>query len=180
MRQKLWQNIKGALHWHVYNTADTFHSKSQRGNIGETKRATNCYLQDDGKLFRWAAFFTAVRQPDLERSQLLREEWTVLKRRVVFNDSRQLSKAVVECQIPCLPVTATRCYHHFPYDHCYALVSAAISVCFRVLCSLLLCVCLCVCLSVCPQSYLRNYMSNLHQIFCAYHPRPWMSPPLAV
>jgi len=33
--------------------------------------------------------------------------------------------------------------------------------------SVCVCVCVCVCEFVCPRSYLRNYTSDLHQIFCA-------------
>jgi len=32
---------------------------------------------------------------------------------------------------------------------------------------------------VCPRSYLRNYTSDLHQIFCACYLWPWLGPPLA-
>ena len=62
------------------------------------------YLQDNWKLFRWTALFTSIWQPHLESGQLLGKERTVFKCRVVFDDSRQLSQTVIECQIPGLPV----------------------------------------------------------------------------
>ena len=34
-------------------------------------------------------------------------------------------------------------------------------------------VCLSVCVFVCPRSYLWNYTSDLHQIFCACYLRPY-------
>ena len=37
----------------------------------------------------------------------------------------------------------------------------------------------CVCVFVCPRSCLRNYTSDLHGIFCACYPWPWLGPPLA-
>jgi len=37
-----------------------------------------------------------------------------------------------------------------------------------------------VCLSVYPQSYLRNYMSDLYQVFCLCYLCPCLGPPLAV
>jgi len=43
------------------------------------------------------------------------------------------------------------------------------------------CVCVCVCegVFVCPRSYLQNYTSDLHQIFCACYLLPWLGPPVA-
>jgi len=40
------------------------------------------------------------------------------------------------------------------------------------------CVCVSVCLSLCLWSYLQNYTSDLHQIFCACYLWPWLGPPL--
>jgi len=47
--------------------------------------------------------------------------------------------------------------------------------------SVCVCVCVCVCegVFVCPRSYLQNYTSDLHQIFCACYLLPWLGPPLA-
>ena len=39
--------------------------------------------------------------------------------------------------------------------------------------------CLSLCVFVCPRSYLRDYISDLHQIFCVCYLRPWLGPPLA-
>jgi len=39
-------------------------------------------------------------------------------------------------------------------------------------------VCLSVCVFVCPRLYLRNYTSDLRQIFCACYLWPWLDPPL--
>ena len=41
-------------------------------------------------------------------------------------------------------------------------------------------VCLCVRVFVGPRSYLRNYSSDLHQIYCACYLWPWLGPALAV
>ena len=40
-------------------------------------------------------------------------------------------------------------------------------------------VCLSVGVYVCPRLYLRNYTSDLHQIFSACYLWPWLGPPLA-
>jgi len=40
-------------------------------------------------------------------------------------------------------------------------------------------VCVCNCACVCPQSCLRNYTSDLHQIFCACYLWPWLGSVLA-
>ena len=37
----------------------------------------------------------------------------------------------------------------------------------------------CLCVFVCPRSYLRNYTSDLHQMFCACYLWPGCGPPLA-
>ena len=36
------------------------------------------------------------------------------------------------------------------------------------------CICLCVYVFVCPRSYLRNYTSDIHQLFCACCLWPWL------
>ena len=45
-------------------------------------------------------------------------------------------------------------------------------------CKVLRWVCLSVCLSVCPLAQLENQTAELHQIFCACCPWPWLGPPL--
>ena len=40
-------------------------------------------------------------------------------------------------------------------------------------------VCVCVCVCVCPRSYLQNYTSSLHEIFCACFLWPWLGPSVA-
>ena len=39
-------------------------------------------------------------------------------------------------------------------------------------------VCACVCVFVCRRSYLRNYTSELHHLFCACSLQPWLGPAL--
>ena len=71
--------------------------------ISGNQPKVSCYLQNNGQLFWRTAFLTAIWQPDLERCQLFSEKRAVFKRGVVLDNSRQLSKTMIKCQIPRLP-----------------------------------------------------------------------------
>lgn len=67
------------------------------------------YLENNGELLRRTALLFAMVQPDLEGSQLLSKERTVLEGFLLFKDPMQLRQAEVQGKIPSLPEMTGKC-----------------------------------------------------------------------
>ena len=93
----------------------------------------------------------------------------------------------LKCVFEMSPNSALVCVHTHAHTHTCTSQSTlstclTVSLCacnFTLSSSVLWWTCLCVCLSVCPWACLRNHMSKLHQLFCAWYVWLWLGSALA-